>query len=280
MTGAVSFVRIPAAWRLPLCFALGAAVAFLIVLWGALALESALARPAILTGWVLAAALAGLSLLNARKKLSMVPVGTARSWLLLHVVGGFLAVALFWLHTRSLWPNGFYEQILAALFYLVSASGILGYVLERVYPKRLTETGVEIIFERIPAEIASLREKAEAVLIKATEETGADTLARHYIARLGWYFARPRFFWSHATGGDAGRRYVGAECGLVARYVNDAEKPHLDALADLARRKTAVDRHYALQKILKTWLFFHVPAAMALVAMMLWHIVLVHVYAI
>ncbi len=67
-------------------------------------------------GWVLLAFLIFLALFSARKRLAMLPLGSAYAWRLLHETGGLVALALFWLHTRTLWPKGFYEQILAGFF--------------------------------------------------------------------------------------------------------------------------------------------------------------------
>ena len=53
---------------------------------------------------------------------------------------------MFWVHSGLFWPTGVHEQILAGLFYLVSASGIVGYAFEHFYPRRLTQSGIEVIF--------------------------------------------------------------------------------------------------------------------------------------
>ena len=81
-----------------------------------------------LTGYWLFGVLVFLTLFNLRKRLSMIPLGPASIWLALHTVGGVLALALFWLHTESIWPTGVYEQVLVMLFYATVASGIFGYV--------------------------------------------------------------------------------------------------------------------------------------------------------
>src|SRR3989442_518863 len=128
-------------------------------------LDDALRRPAQGTGLARFTLMGGLAAFNARKNLSMMPFARASTWLRLHFVGGILAVALLWLHTGTVWPQGRYEQALAGLFYLISLSGLMGYALQRIYPKQLTDTGVEIIFEKIPAELCNLREQAEAIVL-------------------------------------------------------------------------------------------------------------------
>ena len=235
--------------------------------------------PAVVTGYYLPGLMIFLALFNARKKLSMVPLGRAAVWLRVHVAGGLLAVALFWLHTRTLWPSGFYEQLLALLFYFVSLTGVAGHVLQRTYPSRLTQSGIEVIYERIPAELATIREEVESLVLKCTEETGSDTIARHYLETFVWFFRRPRFFWSHAFGSRKGAHWVRNQTTNLRRYLNDAERQYLDQLFEFAYTKNRVDFHYAMQSIMKVWLLFHLPLAVATLALAVWHAILVHVYA-
>ncbi len=235
--------------------------------------------PAILTGYYLLGLMIFLALFNARKKLSMVPLGRAAVWLRVHVAGGLLAVALFWLHTRTLWPSGVYEQVLALVFYFVSLTGIVGHVLQRTYPSRLTQSGIEVIYERIPAELATIREEVESLVLECTEETGSDTIARHYLETFRWFFSRPRYIWSHAIGSRKGAHWVRNEVTNLRRYLNDTEQTYVDRLAEFAFTKNRIDYHYAAQSIMKMWLLVHLPLAVAVLALAIWHAILVHVYA-
>ncbi len=235
--------------------------------------------PAILTGYYLFGLMVLLGLFNLRKKLSMVPLGKASVWLRVHVAGGLLAVALFWLHIGKLWPNGLYEQLLALTFYLVSFTGFAGYLLLRIYPSRLTQSGIEVIYERIPAELAAIREAAEALILGCAEETNSDAIARHYLETFHWFFSRPRHFWSHALGSRKGAHWVRNEVNNLRRYLNDAEQTYLDKLAELAFIKNRIDYHYSAQSIMKIWLLFHLPLSVAVLAFAVWHFILVHVYA-
>lgn len=257
----------------------GISLAFLVVLlFASYRIRLKLGLPELLTGWSLFVLMMWLTFFNARKRLSMLPLATARNWLILHVVVGLIAVPLFWLHTGVVWPTGLYEQVLALLFYLVSANGLLGFLLLEIYPARLTQTGLEIIYERIPAEIAEMREKAETILLSCTRETGSDTLAKHYLEALDWFFRRPRFFMSHALGGQRGSQWVRHQLATVRRYLDDKERSFLEEIARIAEVKNKVDFHYALQSIMKGWLLVHVPLAVAVIALAGWHVLIVHVY--
>jgi hypothetical protein len=232
-----------------------------------------------ITGYIFLALIVGLMAFRARKRLSVIPLASAATWTRLHIALGALGFALYWLHTGSIWPTGPYEQMLAVLFYLVSVSGIIGYILDRGYPGRLTQTGIEVIYERIPAELAILREQAEALIEECTRETASQTLARHYVETLYWFFRKPRFVFNHIWGGRKGFHWIRSRCDYVNRYLNDAERVYLDRLKQLAETKDKLDFHFAVQGMLKHWLFVHVPLAGALFVAVLWHLLLVNIYA-
>jgi hypothetical protein len=258
---------------------LAAGVVFDLLLLESDKIRISLGSAAELTGYWLFGVMVFLTLFNLRKKLSMIPLGPAAIWLALHTVGGVLALALYWLHTATIWPSGQYEQLLAALFYLTVASGIFGYVAQKIYPPRLTQSDVEVIYERIPAHIHEIREEAEALVLKCTEDTRVDTLGRHYLDTMAWFFHRPRFFASHMVGSQLGRQWVRQQDANVRRYLNEAEAEFLDKLTELAVLKNGIDLHYALQSIMKRWLLIHLPLTAALMTLAIWHLLVVNVYA-
>ncbi|MDA0240102.1 MAG: hypothetical protein O3A84_08770 [Proteobacteria bacterium] len=238
-----------------------------------------LGNPKILTGWSLFGLMIFLALFNTRKKLAAFNLGRAKTWLALHVAGGVLAVAVFLFHTGTLWPLGAYEQFLTALFWLVSLTGILGLAIITVYPRRLTDSGLEIIYERVPAEISEIRQLAEAEVIACTEEAGQPTLSDHYEETMDWYFRRPRFFINHLVGGVQAAAWIRSQGDAVRRYLSDKEAPYLDRLLALAERKAIVDKHYACQDVMRKWLVAHIPLSVALIGMSVWHLLLIHVYS-
>lgn len=233
----------------------------------------------VITGWWLFFLMVFLALFNVRKKLSMLPTGKAETWLLFHAVGGVLATAVYWLHVGVLWPLGLYEQVLTLLVYGTVLTGAFGYVIQRVYPKRLTQTGVEVIYERIPREISELRDRVENLVLGCTEKTESETLGRHYVDTLAWYFRRPRFFRHHVFGSQHGRQWLRQQDSAVRRYLSDDEKEYLDQLMELAEYKNGLDAHYVYQGIMKGWLLLHVPLTVALLVISVWHVLVVHIYA-
>lgn len=231
------------------------------------------------TGWVLLAAMVSLGLFNVRKRLSAFALGRAAYWLALHVVVGFFAVGMFIIHTGGVWPVGLYEQVFAALFWATALSGVCGWLYQRTMPSRLSHIGYEMIYERVPAEVAALREEAEEAALEGVGTSGQSTLGRFYGETMDWFFQRPRFFWSNLFGAGAAEQWVDQRFKTVSRLVGGQEEPALARIENAARIKLKVDAHYAIQRTLKLWLAAHVVLTSAVLSLAVWHIILVHVYA-
>lgn len=232
-----------------------------------------------ITGYSLFVVIGTLMFFRARKRLLVLPLGTVRDWLLLHLVLGAVSLPLYFQHTGTVWPGGRYEQLIALTFYVVSISAIVGVGLQRVFPRRLAHLGGEVIFERIPTELAGLRAEAETLVLKAVKEQGSDTIGRYYAESMQWFFLRPRFVLSHLFGSTRSQGWITTRISTLQRYLNDSERACLLQLEDIARRKSRLDAHYAMQGALKLWLFVHVPAAVLLVLLACWHLVVVNIYA-
>jgi hypothetical protein len=241
--------------------------------------ERRLGHGAVITGYALFLVTLALGAFNVRKRLPALPLGSARAWMTAHAAMGAVAIPLYFQHSGGLWPDGRYEQLVAAAFYLTAASGVLGYFLEWLLPRRLTDLGGEVVFERIPGEIAALRERTEALIVEAMREAGSSTLGRYYSESLDWFFWRPRFLLSHLFGVDRGARWIRGHISALRRYLNERERQALDRVEALALRKSQLDAHYVLQGMLKLWLFVHIPAAVLLLALAFWHLMVVNVYA-
>ena len=239
-----------------------------------------LENPQVITGWALAVVIVFLLIFNVRKRLSAFNLGLAKIWFALHVAFGFLAIAFFAIHAGVFWPEGLYEQLLAAGFWLVSLTGIVGVLITIYFPKRLTNTGLEIVYEKIPEEIFSLREAVEGILVNCANECGETTLQEQYTQTLAWYFRRPRFYWSYIIGSNADRAWLARHLDSVRRYLNADEMSYLDEIKKLAERKSLVDEHFARQDVMKKWLLVHLPVSILVLAMSVWHIILVYAYAI
>ena len=238
-----------------------------------------LENPKIITGWALAVVILFLLIFNVRKRLSAFNLGLAKIWFALHVAFGFLTIAFFVIHAGVLWPIGLYEQLLSAGFWLVSLTGVVGTLITIYFPRRLTNTGLEIVYEKIPGEIFSLRASVEDILISCAKECRETTLQEHYSPTLAWYFRKPRFYWYYLIGGNADKAWLARHLGSVRRYLNTDEIGYLDQIQKLAERKSLIDEHFARQDIMKKWLLMHLPLSILVFAMSIWHVILIYSYA-
>jgi len=229
------------------------------------------------TGWVLFAAMVFLAAYNARKKLPFLPLGNSETWLQTHVYVGFFAVVLFLIHLNFRLPRSWFELTLAFLYFLVTASGIAGLFLSRLFPRRLSSRGGEVIYEKIPALRHGLRQQAEA-LASGTDARSA-ALADFYARKLAVFFMDSRNFWRHLFESRRPLNAVLVELEDLRRYLNERERPALENLAQLVRQKDGLDYHHALQTTLKLWLFVHVPLTYSLMLFTLLHIVLVFAFS-
>ena len=249
------------------------AVAFLTGL--AAAVDSAsLGNADFFTGWSLFGAVVFLALFNIRKKLPFLPLGSAAAWLNTHLYVGWFSIGLYFAHVGVRVPDGTLEIAIAALFLVVASSGVFGLFLSRSLAKRLTASGEEVIFERIPAFRAILRQEADELVLRSVSESGTSTLADYYTARLQPFFDGPRDFMGHLFGSRRARFALQSEIRSLTRYLDDSGREFQERLTDLVHRKVDLDHHYALQTMLKGWLFIHIPLTYSLLILIVIHLVL------
>jgi hypothetical protein len=232
-----------------------------------------------LTGWGLLAAVALLTAYNGRKKLSFLPLLSSRAWLRLHSWLGMFAAVLFMMHLRWRVPTSPFEAILAALFVAVTLSGIAGWWLSRVLPRRLTSAGGEVPYERIPVIRRALRERAEALVVAGIPAAGASTLADFYAARLSTFFSGPANFGPHLFGSSHALNSMLADLGEAKKYLSHHERSSAVELAALVREKDALDLHRSMQLVLKGWLFVHIPLTYGMLSFIVIHVVIVYSYS-
>ena len=232
-----------------------------------------------LTGWVLFGLILALTLYNVRKKLSFLPLFSSRIWFQIHVYTGLFTGLAFLLHLQWRMPTGAFEGILAGLFVGVTLSGIAGWWLSNVLPKRLTTAGGEVLYERIPVIRRDLRLKAEALALKAIPEAKATTLADFFARELSGYFSAPYNFWANLLGSRRSLNFLLGSLSETKRYFTTVEQENADTLAELIREKDAIDHQRTAQLIMKAWLFVHIPLTYGLIVFSGVHVVLVYAFS-
>lgn len=231
------------------------------------------------TGWLLLALLLGLTFFNARKKLPFLPLLSASAWLQIHVYAGWLCVLVFALHTGARLPRGPLEFLLWLGFVMTAASGVFGLWLSRWLPPRLARSGESLVYERIPQLRHRLEAEAMALVRQAEAETKSSTLADFYLRVLGPYFGHQPALLAPLAGDDAAAHRVGRELVSLRRFLNDREMAIADQLGELLEAKRNLDFQLGGQRLLKLWLFAHIPLTYGLLVLVAAHVWLVLHYS-
>ncbi|HEY1170151.1 MAG TPA: hypothetical protein VGH19_02170 [Verrucomicrobiae bacterium] len=236
-------------------------------------------RITFVSGWVLLLLMVLLTAYNGRKKLPFLPMASSETWLQIHIYAGLLAALVFGVHLRFRLPTGVFESWLALLFVLVTLSGIGGLWLSRVLPKRLTSTGQEVIFERIPFERRALQEKARKIAVDSVGKTKATTIADFYTAELDAFFTRPRYLLEHLAGSDIKFSRLLRHTVELNRFLGENGRAEMEQIIQLLHAKHRLDHHYSLQLALKLWLFIHIPLTYGLLVFSALHVALVYAFS-
>ena len=232
-----------------------------------------------LTGWLLFLLMVGLAAYNVRKKLPFLPLGTSETWLQIHIYVGYFTIALFAAHIGFKWPTGWFEVTLACLYGLVVLSGIIGLVISRAFPKRLTTRGGEVIYGLVPTIRRSLRDQVETLALKSVPEAESTTIADFYVSTLRHFFDRPRHLLLHLFEVRRPLNTLLDEINDLMRFLNPQERGIMDRIADLVRQKDGLDYQLSLQLTLRLWLFVHIPLTYSLLIFSGVHIVLVYAFS-
>ena len=172
-----------------------------------------------------------------------------------------------------------FEIVLASAYLFTFASGVLGLLMSRSLPPRLSTRGEEVLFERIPAFIRRLREEVEELVFGCVSETETTAVPEFYLAYLKPFFERPRNFWSHLVNSERPRRRLLQSIDEQDGFLNDTERAAMRKISERVVAKDNLDHQHALQATLKYWLFAHIPATYALLILTAFHAVLVHAFA-
>ncbi len=237
-------------------------------------------RPApIYTGLLLIFLVFALTFFNARKKLPFLPLIRAAVWLQIHIYAGWLCLFIFLLHIGFRMPDGPFELTLAFIFCVVILSGIFGIYISRELPGRMARSGEALLYERIPAFRARILREVEDLIRTAERETDSSTLGDFYMQHLRKFFTRvpwPLFALGPA---DRGLHGLLAEANALDRYLNDREKAIVREIRDWIETKQNLDFQYASQRLLKLWLFIHIPFTYSLLVFGVVHGVVALLYA-
>lgn len=230
------------------------------------------------SGYILLGAVLFLAAYSIRKRIPVLPIGNASAWLQFHIYVGLGTVFVFLMHTGFRVPNGSFERVLATLYVLVAGSGFLGLYLTRTIPKKITRLPTEYVFERIPRLRNQLSTEARDMVLATAGKVQGSVVANFYAAELAEFFERPREWPFYLFPGSGRRRRLMGKLSGIQRYCSEKEKEVSENLFSLIRRKDNLDYHYAMQLILKSWLFFHLGLTYSLLVFAFLHTVMAHAF--
>jgi len=227
----------------------------------------------LLTGWILFGIVVFLMMFNGIRKLPFFSIANARFWSQTHVYIGLLSIVVFVWHTGLRMPHAGLEWALMLLFSFVAISGLLGVFVYHSFPKRLTMRGEEVLFERIPELREKLRLQAEDSIKSSAQGGISQAFIDFYFAKLQPYFLGSRNFVAHLLERNSCRYELLLEMKGLARFLNDKELGSMQEMQKWICQKDDLDYHFALQSVLKYWLFIHIPLAYGLIVFILLHLV-------
>lgn len=242
-------------------------------------LRAALRPDAIYTGLLLFVLILALAFFNARKKLPFLPLVKAATWLQIHIYAGWFCLFIFLLHIRFRQPTGAIETTLALTFWVAVLSGVFGLYISRNLPPRMAASGEALLYERIPAFRLQIQRNVEDLIRKAESETESSTLGDFYVQHLRPFFARTPFAISALGSSEDALQTLLAELKTLDRYLNEQEKAIADEIRDWIETKQNLDFQYAAQRLLKLWLFVHIPVTYSLILLGAVHGIVAMLYA-
>ena len=254
-------------------------VGSVMLIWGYFRYGEQVPGLPLISGWLLFAFILILTVYNARKKLPFLPLGSSEAWLQFHIYLGLLTVVLFGVHIAFRPPMGWFDSILAALYLGVTVSGLFGWFVSRVLPKRMTTRGGEVLFDRIPAVRHQLHQQAEALALKSVPAGKSTTIADFYVKHLDGFFRGPQNRFLHLFEVRSPLQRKLYQISDLNRFLNEDERAIMDKIAELVRQKDGLDYHHSLQLTLKSWLFAHIPLTYGLLIFSLVHIVIVYAFS-
>jgi hypothetical protein len=230
-------------------------------------------------GWLLIASIVVLSAFNLRKKLTMLPLGSASTWTAIHISVGFLAVGLFFSHAGFALPQGALEIALWVMFLLVAASGCLGLYLTNLVPRRLGEAQSRALFERIPQLRARLAREVADIAERSVHEEESLTISNFYAEELHAFMAAPRNVVAHLSESRRPLIRLLEKLEKLERYADAKGHDIIDALRERVVAKNDLDYQYAQIAAMRLWLFVHIPCTYSLLVLAAVHIAAAYAFS-
>ena len=203
-----------------------------------------------------------------RRRLLAWPLGNAQRWIQFHIYGGALGFLFVLIHEGPHLPIGTVGWLLLTLSIWTTASGLVGVWLQKWIPATLSKgLELEVLYDRIPEILLKLQEEAEALRTGASEML-ADFYRDLVVPSLAGIHPSWSYLWDVRSGRDARL----TPFTRISSFLDPAERERLGDLRSIMVEKMELDAHYSLQRMLRVWLALHLPPALLLFGLMLFHI--------
>jgi len=210
----------------------------------------------------------------ARRRMPGRGPGASYHWLQGHVYGSCLFLLLLVLHTGARAPDGALGWGLWSGGWWVVLTGLAGVGFQKWIPRALSSgLSTEVHYDRIPELVDHVRGRADALVAEADESVQA-----FHRSTLAPILAAPRARWIYVVDITGGIQARMRQFDYLQQFLGDADRRRVEDLRTLTRTKLEMDAQYTLQRVLRGWLYLHVPIAVALTLLVAFHVFAVWYY--
>jgi len=243
------------------------------------AYDGALGDSQFLDGWLLCGGILMQLAFHFRKKQPRLAIGAASTWMQAHISIGFVVVIIFLFHTAGTLPDSLFEWMLWTAFMLVASSGFIGLYLSRVIPTGLSKKCEQVPYDAIPAARKQLAHAADELAMSASHLSGSQPIAEFYVETLFDFFKQPANIAAHLKNSNRPLTRICEQLDGYNRYLDEPGQEHLNSLRALVIRKNELDHQFAQKRLLRAWLFVHVPATYSLIIFSILHIIVIYSFS-
>ena len=107
-------------------------------------------------------------------------------------------------------------------------------------------------------------------------ESVSATLVEFYLSQVEPFLCKQRNILHHLVESNRPLHQLQTEIDHVKTYLDAKGRSRIEELTEIVAAKDELDYQFALQLVLKVWLFLHAPLTYALLALIAVHLVLVY----
>ncbi len=201
-------------------------------------------------------------------------LGRSFTWVQFHVYGGTLFLLLLFMHTGFQLPSGALYWWLWSLSIWVTLSGVMGVFLQKWIPSILSSgLSIEVISDRIPELVEEARKQAATLV-----ETCSQPVADFYHRRVKRSLSRPLPSITYLFDITGGIQRKTKQFQFLRTILPEDDQTKLTELEKIYKSKLEMDAHHTLQRLLKWWMYAHLPASIVLIVLVLIHLFAVLYY--